>query len=195
VLEREQAAAERQEGVVEVLAAFVPRTQSARAVEVGEGPLDYSAMATESRARVDAPARDACVDVAGAARSARARAVVGRVGVQFVWAAARLAHAASHRRHGVERLLEDGDLVLVRRGQPLCEPDASRISEDTTLRPRAGVVGRVWSRRFGVHGCFPFALPGRYPSPRAPIETVGRLKPRAKRRLQRTPHAGAVPIT
>jgi hypothetical protein len=143
VVERQEGAAEPEEGGVDVGSALVADGEAAHLVQVRERALDDPAMAAQASTRVDPAARDAGLDATGAERSSRGGEVVGFVRVELGGAAARTTGLAAHRRHGVEQGREDGDLVAVARRDQCGERDALPVGEEVALRRRAGAVRRV----------------------------------------------------
>jgi hypothetical protein len=143
VVERQEGAAELEEGRVHVGSALVVDGEAAHLVQVRERALDDPAMAAQVITRVDPAARDACLDATGAEGSSRRGEVVGFVRVELGGAAARTTGLAAHRRHGVERGREDGDLVAVPRRDQCGERDALPVGEEVALRRRAGAARRV----------------------------------------------------
>jgi hypothetical protein len=83
--EADEAAAEREQGVVDVGAAFVADEQSFEVVQPGEGALDDPAVATEAGAVLGPAARDHGSDAALADEPAVLVVVVAAVCDQAVW--------------------------------------------------------------------------------------------------------------
>src|SRR4051794_11560982 len=99
---------------MDVVAALVADGQPPAARDPGQGTLDHPPVAAEALAALDPAPGDARDDAAPAAGAAAAGVVVGLVGVQLRRAPPGPAARLADRRHGVERLLQDGAVVDVR---------------------------------------------------------------------------------
>ena len=78
----DQAAAEAEQGLVEVVAAFVAGSQASELVQPGEGAFDDPAVAAETGAVFGAAAGDAMGDAALAQQAAVLVVVIATVGKQ-----------------------------------------------------------------------------------------------------------------
>ena len=81
---RLQAAAEDEEGVVQVLPAFKTGAQPAQPSNARPGALDDRAEQSDPRAQIDAAARDPALNVEGAKGATCTRDVVGLMGVPLL---------------------------------------------------------------------------------------------------------------
>src|SRR5688572_11067416 len=82
VVEADERTAQGEEGLMDILAPFIPDRQPPIAVEPGQGALDHPAIPAQPLAGFPSLARDPNPDVAAGQRRPAARDVVGLVGVQ-----------------------------------------------------------------------------------------------------------------
>ncbi len=139
----EDAARQREEGLVGVLAPLVAGRQAAVAGEPGEGALDDPAVAAEAVGPLDAAAGDAGLDAPLPARQAAPRVVVPLVGVELGRPLPTPSGRGADRRHRVEHGLERRRVVAVGGADPGGQRDARRVAQDVELDPGLAPVGRV----------------------------------------------------
>lgn len=142
----DEAAAEGEEGFVDVGAALVADEQSFELVEPGEGAFDDPAVAAEAGAVPGLAAGDLRGDAALAQLAAVAVGVVAAVGGQPVGPLTRPADLAAYRRHAVDQRDQLGDVVAVAAGERPGERDAGRIDEEVVFRAVSGSVNRARAR-------------------------------------------------
>jgi hypothetical protein len=119
VVERERAAPEREERVMDVAPTLVTHGEATHLVEVREGPLHDPTVSPEPGAGVHAVPGDARLDAARRERPPGLWGAVRPDGVPIGRTSARTPHLAPDRRDGVEQALKDGDLIPARGRQEL----------------------------------------------------------------------------
>ncbi len=142
----DEAAAECEEGLVDVVATFVADEQSFEVVQPGEGALDDPAVAAEAGAVFAFAAGDLRRDAAASELAAVAVGVVAAVGGQPLGPSARPADLAAHGRHRVEQRDQLGDVVAVAARERPGERDPSRVDQEVLLRPVSGSINRARAR-------------------------------------------------
>jgi hypothetical protein len=109
--------ADREEGLVDVVASVVADSEAAVLVEPGDRSFDDPAVAAESGAVRALGPRDPRLDVAAAELAAALAGVVGAVAIEPVWATTRPAAVSAHRRDRVHEWDHLRDVVAVAAGQ------------------------------------------------------------------------------
>lgn len=114
LLEADEGAVERGEGLVDIGSVFVAHGEAKHAVQPSMGPLDYPAVAAKALAALHAAPGDAWPDVAGAALAAAAPVVAALVGVQLVRSLSRsTAPAVAHGPDGIQHGYQHMAVMLV----------------------------------------------------------------------------------
>ena len=143
LVEADEGAGERGEGPVDVGAAFVADGQAPEADQPGQGPFHDPTVAPEAVGALDAAARDAGRDGAGAALGAASAVVVGLVCVELFGPASRPSTAAAHARDDVEHRGQHLAVVPVGPAQLEAERRAAGIDDEVALRARPSAVRGV----------------------------------------------------
>ena len=143
----DKAAAEREEGFVDVAAAVVADEQSFELVQPGEGALDDPAGAAEPGAVFGLAAGDLGLDRTLPEQPAVLVVVVAAVGDHPLGPAARAADAAADRRHTVDERDQLRDVVAVAAGDRPGERDPGRVDQEVVLRPCSSAINRARARR------------------------------------------------
>lgn len=129
---------------MDVGAAFVANHEAAKAGEPGEAAFDDPTMAAKALAILDAAAGDAGHDAALAAGLAARMAVIGLVGVEFPWASAWPARAATAEAgHSIEGWRQHLAVVAVGGAQGDTERRALGIGDDMAFGARPAAIRRV----------------------------------------------------
>lgn len=129
--------------MVDVGAALVADGEPAEAMPPGDGSLHHPAVSAEALGAVDAASGDPGQDVAPPAGVAAAAVIIGLVGVELAWPAARASALAAEGRHRIEGGLEHQAVVAVGRADEPGERLAAAVGDDVVLRARLAAVGRV----------------------------------------------------
>ena len=139
----DQAAAEGEEGFMDVGAAVVADEQPLELVEPGEAALDNPSVAAQAGAVVGLPSGDHGLDPALPELAAVAVLVVAAVGDQRVGAPAWSSAPAAHRRHALNERDQLGDVVAVAAAQRPGERDAAGVDEQVVLGAGTAAVDRT----------------------------------------------------
>lgn len=142
----DEAAGKCEEGLVDVVAAFVADAQPAAAMQPGQGALHDPAMPTEALARFDPAASNAWADAALPRRPAAAGKVVTFVRVQFRWPAPGCAAPLANRWHRVQQRGEAQRVVRVGRTEERGARKPAAFHKDVMLRAEFAAVGGICSR-------------------------------------------------
>src|SRR5215207_4693857 len=113
-VEADEAAAKREERLMDIGAAFIPHGQAAEAVEPGQRALHHPTMLPQALAGVDALARDAHPDATCGQGPATARDVIGLVRMQLLRPLAPLPSGRLDRWDGIQHRLEGHRVMPVR---------------------------------------------------------------------------------
>ena len=132
---------------MDVDAAFVSDGEPSEAVDPCEASFDDPSMATEFLRGVLASAGDARLDIPARAGIAAVSVIVGFVGVQLAWPAARAAGFAGDGGNGVDQLLERHAVVDISTGQQKCERDALCIRREVAFYARPASICWINPRR------------------------------------------------
>ncbi len=178
--EADEAAAECEQGVVDVAASFVADEQALEVVQPGEGAFDDPAVAAKSGAVRGLAASDQRLDTALADEATVLVVVVAAVGDHAVGTTARSPRSSAHRRYRGQQRDQLGDVVAVAARDRAGERDPRRVDEQVVLGAGSGSINRARAR-FGA----PFSLArGLSPRPRAttrshPLRASAKAAPRA----------------
>jgi len=129
--------------MVDVEPAFVADGEAAEAVQPGEGTLDDPPVLSQPVAALDAAVRDPVLDAAPKAGMTAPAMIIGFVGVQLVWPAARSPRSAWNRPHSVEQILEGPTIVEIGAAQQEGERDAAPVRDEVALGARLSAVRRI----------------------------------------------------
>ena len=143
----DEAAAEREEGLVDVGTAVVAHEQPFELMQPGEGALDDPAVAADAGAVLGFPTRDLASDPAPAELASLRLVVVGAVGGDTVWSPTRPADATTHRRHAIDERDQLRDVVAIAARERPGERDPRRIDEEVVLGAVSGSINRARARR------------------------------------------------
>ena len=129
LLPADEAAGDREEAFVDVVAAVGADEESAAVVQPSEGAFDDPALAAESGAMLGLAASDRWLDAALPEQATVLVVVVAAVSDQHPRSLAWTADAAADRRHPVEQLEQLGHVVAVAAGQRPGERDPAAVYE------------------------------------------------------------------
>jgi hypothetical protein len=144
--EADEAAAECEEGFVDLVATVVADEQSFELVQPDEGALDDPAVAAEPGAVLGLAACDLGCDATPAELATAAVVVVATVGAETIGAAARPAWLAADGRDTVEQRDQLGAVVAVAARDRPGKRDPRRVYEKVMLRTRSGSINRARAR-------------------------------------------------
>jgi hypothetical protein len=147
--EADEAAAEGEEGFVDLVAAVVADEQPLEVVQPGEGALDDPADAAEPGAVLGLSAGDLGPDPSLADLAPVLVVVVAAVGGDTVGPTARPAGLAAHRRHPLKQRDQLGDVVAVAACNRPGERDPGRVDQEVVLGAVSGSINRARAR-FGA---------------------------------------------
>jgi len=142
----DDAAAEGEEGFVDVAAAVVADEQSFELVQPGEGAFDDPAVAAKTGAVFGLAACDLGCDAALAKLAAAAVVVVAAVGADAIGSATRPADLAAYRRYPVNQRDQLGAVMAVAAGERPGERDPARVDEEMVLGAQSGSINRARAR-------------------------------------------------
>jgi len=145
----DQAAAEGEEGFVDVGAAFVTHEQSFHLVEPAEGAFDDPAVASEPGAVALVAVGEQRRDPALAERLSVGVGAVAAVTKKRLGSPARPAGPAGDRRNTVEQRQQLGDVVAVAAGQRPSQRCPVRVGQEVLLGAGTAPVDRARTR-FGA---------------------------------------------
>jgi hypothetical protein len=145
--EADEAAAEPEEGLVDLVAAVVADEQPFEFVQPGEGALDDPAGAAEAGAVFGFAAGDLRCDPALAELAAVGRVVVAAVCGQARGPSPRPADTSAYRRHRIDQRDQLRDVVAVAACDRPGERDPARVYEKVMLGAVSGSVNRARARR------------------------------------------------
>ena len=132
--EADQAAADREEGFVDVVATLVADAQAAVLVEPGNRALDHPTLFAEPGAVRALRPRDLGLDAAATELAAALARVVGAVAEELLRAAAGTATPAAHGWDRVDKRDQLSDVVAVAAGQRDGERTAAPAGDQVVLR-------------------------------------------------------------
>ena len=136
-------AAKREEGLVDVGAAFVAHAQTPKAVEPGKGAFDHPAMTTEvSRTVLPAPG-DAREDAARPQGCPAAGIVVAFVGVELLGPMAWSSTSARNGWHRIDGCFEHFGVMHVGGREYRCQGQPAALYHKVALRARAAAIDRI----------------------------------------------------
>jgi hypothetical protein len=144
--EADEAAAEREERLVDVGAAVVADEQPFELVEPGERALDDPAVATQPGAVPSLAAGDLRLDPATAELATVLVVVVAAISGNPVGPPAWTADTAAHRRDRIDQRDQLGDVVAVAARERPGERDPGRIDQEVMLRSVSGSINRARAR-------------------------------------------------
>jgi hypothetical protein len=134
--EADEATAEGEEGLMDIGSSLIADRQPTKPVEPGQRALDDPAMPAQTRAGVDALARDTDPNMAASQRLTTARDVVALIGMQRDGPLAPPLIGLPNRRDGIEQLREDDRVVAIGSGQECGERDAGAVDHKMALAAR-----------------------------------------------------------
>ena len=143
----DEAAADREEGLVDLGTAVVADEQPFEVVQPGEGALDHPAAAAEPGAVLGLATSDLGTDAAAAELTAVRVMVVAAVGGYSLRPATRPTDLAAHGWDALDEGHELGDVVAVAAGERPGERDPGRVYEKVMLGAVSGPVNRARARR------------------------------------------------
>ena len=117
--------------------------QTAVLAQPGQGALDDPPVPPQARTALHAFARDAHLDAALAQGQPTVRAVVGLIGMDFVWALARPAPRAFDGADAVDQRGEHAGIGAVRRREPHVEREALPVDHNVVLAARFAAIRRI----------------------------------------------------
>lgn len=132
---------------MDVDAAFVSDGEPSEAVDPCEASFDDPSMAAEFLRGVLASAGDARLDIPARAGIAAASVIVGFVGVQLAWPAARAGAFGGDGGNGVDQLLERHAVMDIGTGQQKGERDALCIRREVAFCARPASICWIRPRR------------------------------------------------
>jgi|GEM_PF-606029 len=141
----DEAASESQEGVMNVVPAFVADAQAPTAMQPGQGPLDHPAMTAEALARFDATASNARADVALTRVPAAAGEVVTFIGMNLGGAAPGCTAPLTNARHRIQQGGEAQRVVRVGRAEERGERNPAAFHNEVMLRAELAAVRGIRS--------------------------------------------------
>jgi hypothetical protein len=143
----DDAAAECEEGFVDVGAAVVADEQPFELVQPGEGALDHPAVAAETGAMLCLAPGDLWPDPASSELAPLWPMVVGAIGGDSIGPSTRPADLAAHGRHTLDQRHELGYVVAVAARERPGERDPGRVDEEVMLGAQSGSINRARARR------------------------------------------------
>ena len=147
-LEADEAAAEGEEGLMDISPPFVADREAPEAIEPGERALDDPAVATQAVAGVDAFTRNADLDVATAQGGSAPRIVIALIRMEFDRPLASLSGGRLGRGDGIQQQLEDLRVVAIGSSQERGKREAAPLDHNMALRARFAPIR--WIRADGV---------------------------------------------
>ena len=147
--EADEAAAECEEGFVDLGAAVVADEQPLEVVQPGEGALDDPASTTEAGAVLGLAAGDLRLDPSLPELAPVLVVVVAAVCGHPVGPAARAADLAAHGRDSLDQRDQLGDVVAVAARERPGERDPGRVDQEVMLGAVSGSINRARTR-FGA---------------------------------------------
>ena len=142
----DEAAGEREEGVMNVVAPFVTDAQPAAAMQPGQGALHDPAMAAEALLRFNPAPGNAREDVALARRLAATGKIVAFVGMNFRRAPPGCAAALANPRHRIQQGREAQRVMRIGRAEERGERKPAAFHKEVVLRAELAAVGGVRPR-------------------------------------------------
>jgi hypothetical protein len=146
VLPADEAAREREEALVDVVAAVGADQESAPVVEPGEGAFDDPAVAAEAGAVLGLAPRDDRLHASLPKEPPVPVVVIAAVGDQRPWSASWATDSAADGRHPVEQLEELRDVVAVAAGQRPGERHTTAVYEQVVLAAATAPIDRARPR-------------------------------------------------
>ena len=142
----DEAAGEREEGFVDVVAPVGPDQESPAVVEPGEGALHDPALTADAGAVLGLAAGDDRLDSSLPDEAAVLVVVVAAVGDQHLRPPPRSPDTATHRRDTVEQLEQLGDVVSVAAGERPGQRDPATVYEKVVLAPPPAAIDGAGTR-------------------------------------------------
>jgi hypothetical protein len=128
---------------VDVRSTLIANGQAAHLVQVREGALHHPAVPSQTFTGVHSSPGNARLNASFTQCPACLAEVVSLVPVKLLRSAMGSAYAPADGRDGIDELLEDGDLVDIRRRELCCEDDALPLAEEVALAARTRSVRRI----------------------------------------------------
>jgi hypothetical protein len=166
IVPADEDAAEGEEGLMDIVASFVPDGEAAIAMEPRVRAFDDPARDAQAAAMRRPPTREDRDDALGVQTIAMGLGVVAPVPLENVRAAAGPATPAADRGQGSDERVELGDVVDIGRRHLCDERDTARVGDEMMLGARLAAIGWVRSSFF-PHG-------RRGPTSYRPRSTAGR---------------------
>ena len=145
--EADEAAADREEGFVYLMAAVVAHEQPFEVVQPGEGALDDPAGTAESRAVPGRAPSDLRTDATSPQLAAVLVVVIAAVGDNTLRPPARVTNRAAHGRDALDQRQQLRDVVAIAAGDRPRKRDPGRVYEKVMLGAVSGSINRARARR------------------------------------------------